>query len=171
MARIYSKENIKIINSYLDSDLSGVLGDKTDFLVSKDVMSTLSNNAFLYKDVSGELCLCFLGRTRCIYEICITSCPLKKLHTITVEIEVGSDGTKTIASEKHHFGLSLDGIVTVSEKTYDELISNLSVGIPFDGKMPIKIIDAKDAELAADGNINAIDRIFKAATEISNISP
>ncbi len=167
MAKIYSKDNIKIINSYLDNDVSGFLADKSDFLIFKDTLATLSNHAFLYKDENDELCICLAARTQCKYEICITSCPLRRLHTITAEIEVGANNKKTIVSETHHFGLSLDGIITISERTYDELISNLAVGVPIDGKTPIKIIDVKDAELAANGDLDAVNRILIVAKDIS----
>ena len=166
----YTKEELEEqAMIYMHMSLLDFLKDKKDVFITKKKLALLPNAAFIYKDENndGRLNICFLGRTQCNYEVCISTCPLSNLHTITVEIEVGIDGKKVISSETDHFGLSLNGISFVREKNYDEQIAELAVGVPFDGKIPVKIIDAKDAELAAKGDTDAINRILKAAAEIA----
>lgn len=157
------------INVYLGRDIFGLLADKDDFYITEEELAETPAIAFIYEDTrnNNEKGV-FLGTpTQCRYEMDVIFCLLSKIHTITAEIEVGIDGKKTTVSESHHFGLNNGGITFENEKKYNEIVADLAAGIPYDGKIPVKIIDAKDAELAAKGDADAINRILKAATEIA----
>lgn len=165
----YSKEQIDEMNAYLDEYVLEDSTDKEDFYVTKEELAEIPSIAFIYEDTrnNNEKGV-FLGTpTQNRYEMDVIFCLLSKIHTITAEIEVGIDGKKIIVSENHHFGLNKGGITFENEKKYDEIVADLVAGIPYDGKIPVKIIDAKDAELAAKGDTDAINRILKAAAEIA----
>lgn len=169
MNREFDEKDIAKMNAYLNENMFGFFTDKIEFYATEEELAETPATAFIYEDTrnNNEKGV-FLGTpTQNKYQMDVIFCLLSEIHTITAEIEVGIDGKKIIVSENHHFGLNKGGITFENEKKYDEIVADLVAGIPYDGKIPVKIIDAKDAELAAKGDTDAINKILKAAAEIA----
>lgn len=140
-----------------------------DAYISDDDLKDLPNYAFIGHSADGKLMVCYIKRTNYNFMINFCACELSNLHTVDKKIQIGINGGETVIKESHHFGLSR-GIDICCEGNYDDKLANLSIGVPFDGIIPIVMIDPADAELAANGNAAAIDRILKTTAEISEIS-
>ena len=140
-----------------------------DSYISDEELKDLPNYAFIGKNNQGKLLVCYIVRSNYNFVINFKSCELNNLHTVSKKIQVGLNGSETVISENHHFGLA-NGIDICCEGNYDEKLADLSVGVPFEGITPIAMIDPADAELAANGNAAAINKIYEVAAEISEIS-
>lgn len=140
-----------------------------DAYITDDELENLPNYAFIGRNSGGKLLVCYIVRSNYNFMIHFHSCELGNLHTVDRKSQIGINGTETTIKENHHFGLD-KGIDICCEGNYDDKLANLSIGVPFDGIIPIVMIDPADAELAANGNAEAIDKIFETAAEISEIS-
>ena len=152
-----------------DEMLNLIHPNSEDEYIPDEELKNLPNYAFIGTNSDGKQLVCYVKRTNYNFMVNFCACGIDNLHTIDKKIQIGINDSETTIKENHHFGLA-NGIDICSEGTYDDKLADLSVGVPFDGITPIAMIDPADAELAANGNAESINRILKVAAEISKIS-